>query len=111
MSTEEQSIQLLTEIRDLQQQLLVESSRVSNEALALQREAFTSQQHALAESSRAANEALALQREAFTSQQHAIVQQARAVEMQRKSARLYRVVVFVAALFLCFLIWKLPFGF
>ena len=86
VSSELQSTQLLTEIRDLQQQILAEYSRV-------------------------ANEALALQREAFTNQQHAIVQQTKAIEMQRKSARLYRIVVFVAAPILGFLIWKLSFGF
>ena len=86
VSTEEQSTQLLTEIRDLQQQLLAEYSRVANEALALQQKAFINQQHAIAH-------------------------QTQAVEMQRKSARLYRVVVFVAVPILCFLISKLSFGF
>lgn len=82
MSSEEMKIQLLTEIRDLQQELLTEYSRVANEALTLQREASLAQQRAIA-------------------------QQAEAVEMQRKSARLYKVVVILSAPVLVFLIWKL----
>jgi hypothetical protein len=79
---EEYSTQLLAEIRDSQQKLLAEYSRV-------------------------ANESLALQREACSAQQRAISQQAEAVEMQRKSARLYRTVLLVAAPVMAFLVWKL----
>jgi hypothetical protein len=82
MPPEEAATQLLVEIRDLQQKLLSEYSRV-------------------------ANESLALQREACSNQQRAIVQQAEAVEMQRKSARLYKLVLFVAAPVMAFLIWRL----
>jgi hypothetical protein len=82
VQTEEPTNQLLGEIRDLQQKLLTEYSRVANEALTLQREAFSTQQRAIA-------------------------QQAEAVEMQRKSARLYRTVLFVAAPVMAFLVWRL----
>jgi hypothetical protein len=79
---QELTTQLLTEIRDLQQKLLTEYSRVANEALALQRETSLAQQRAIA-------------------------QQADAVEMQRKSARLYKAVLLVAAPVMIFLIWRL----
>jgi len=79
---EETTTQLLVEIRDLQQKMLAEYSRVANEALALQREAFANQQRAIA-------------------------QQADAVAMQRKSARLYRMVLLLAGPVLMFLVWKL----
>lgn len=82
VESEKHATQLLVEIRDLQQKLLTEYSRVANEALTLQREAFSAQQRAIA-------------------------QQAEAVEMQRKSARLYRIVLVVAGPLIAFLVWRL----
>jgi hypothetical protein len=81
MAMNEEGNKLLAELRDLQQKLLDEYSRVANEALSIQRESSEAQKKAIA-------------------------QQAQAVEMQRKSARLYRLVVLVAAPVLAFLVWE-----
>ena len=72
METEPLVVALLTEIRDQQQRLLAEYTRVANESLALQRQAFEAQQKAIA-------------------QQHV------SVEAQLRSARLYRRVLLVTA--------------
>lgn len=82
MALDQEGNKLLAEIRDIQQKLLDEYSRVANEALSMQRESFEAQKAAIA-------------------------QQALAVEMQRKLARLYRIVVIVAAPALAFLLWKI----
>jgi hypothetical protein len=82
MQSEQNVIQLLTEIRDSQQKLLTEYSRVANEALTMQREAFAGQQNAIA-------------------------QQRTALETQLKSARLYKLVLLIAGPMLIFLIWRL----
>lgn len=72
METEPLVVALLTEIRDQQQRLLAEYTRVANESLALQRQAYEAQQRAIA-------------------QQHL------SVDTQLRSARLYRRVLLVAA--------------
>jgi len=82
MQSQSDVVSLLVEIRDSQQKLLAEYSRV-------------------------ANEALTIQREAFTSQQKAITQQRLAVETQLKSARLYKLVVLVAVPIVAFFIWRI----
>jgi hypothetical protein len=81
MSMDQEGNRLLAEIRDLQQKLLDQYSRV-------------------------ANEALAMQRESSEAQKRSIEQQALAVEMQRKSARLYKWVVLVAGPVLAYLLWE-----
>ena len=47
METEPLVVALLTEIRDQQQRLLAEYTRVANESLALQRQAYEAQQRAI----------------------------------------------------------------
>jgi hypothetical protein len=82
MAMDQEGNKLLAEIRDLQQKLLDEYSRI-------------------------ASEALSIQRESSEAQKRAIEQQALAVEMQRKSARLYKLVVLVAGPVLAFLVWQI----
>ena len=81
MAMDEEAIRLLTEIRDLQKRFADDYSRMAAEALSIQRESSEAQKKAIA-------------------------QQAFAVDMQRKSARLYRMVLIVAAPVVAFLIWE-----
>ena len=82
MTMDQEGNKLLAEIRDLQKNLLSEYSRIASKALAMQSESYDAQKKAIA-------------------------QQALAVEMQRKSARLYRLVLVVAAPVLAFLLWQI----
>ena len=82
MSPTDEVVKLLTEIRDSNNRIIIEYSRL-------------------------ANESLDIQKAGFTNQQAAISQQQKSIDIQLRQSRIYKKVLLVAAIFGVFFIWRL----